>query len=215
MRKVNVLVGLFLFSLTMAFGQTDEMNSDGSNWQIRLRGLYISPAESAEIEAIGGDVDISTAIIPELDFTYFFTDNIAAELILGTSKHDVTAVGTAAGDVGLGDIMLLPPTLSLQYHFTGNDIKPYLGAGLNYTIFYGGDAGEVADDVEYDPALGFAFQGGLDYMLNDKWLINLDVKKLILSTDVTVDATTALGATVGAKVDINPWIFGLGVGMKL
>lgn len=75
--------------------------------------------------------------------------------------------------------------------------------------------GPVADDVDYDTAVGFAFQGGFDFMLNDKWFINVDVKKVFLSTDATINATTALGATVGADVDINPWIFGAGIGIKL
>ena len=87
--------------------------------------------------------------------------------------------------------------------------------GLNYTIFYSVDEGPVADDLDYDNSLGFAGQLGVDYMISDKWFINLDVKKLFLQTDVTVNATTALDATVGADVDINPWLFGLGIGVKL
>ena len=62
--------------------------------------------------------------------------------------------------------------------------------------------------------MGFALQGGFDYPLNDKWFLNLDVKKIFLSTDATVFANTALGAVVGADVKINPWLIGLGVGMK-
>ena len=191
-----------------------EAASEDSPWQARFRVIAVMPSPSATIEAIGGDVDISNAVVPELDFTYFFSENLAAELILGTAKHSVEAIETAAGDIELGDIWLLPPTLTLQYHFNAGSLKPYLGAGLNYTIFYGGDAGPVADGVSYENSLGYAAQLGFDYMLNDKWFINLDVKKLFLGTDVTVDATTALEATVGAEVDINPLILGLGVGMK-
>lgn len=185
-----------------------------TKWQARLRAVVVAPDASADIQAIAGDVDISTAIIPELDFTYFFSENIAAELILGTAKHDVKAVATAVGDIDLGSVWLLPPTLTLQYHFTGMEVKPYVGAGINYTIYYGIDEGPVADAVQYDNSVGFALQGGLDYPLNDKWFLNLDVKKLFLSTDATVFANTALGAVVGADVKINPWLIGLGVGMK-
>jgi outer membrane protein len=202
---------LILFALSPVLAQ-DAPSSP--KWQARLRGVVVAPDESADIEAIGGDVDISTAVIPELDFTYFFTENIAAELILGTAKHDVKAVETAAGDIDLGNVWLLPPTLTVQYHFTGMELKPYVGAGINYTIFYGIDEGPVADAVQYDNAVGFALQGGLDYPLNDKWFLNLDVKKIFLSTDATVFANTALGAVVGADVKINPWLIGLGVGMK-
>lgn len=207
----------FLATLLTLFALSPVLAQDApaaSKWQARLRGLAVVPAESADIQAIGGDVEISTAVVPELDFTYFFTDNIAAELILGTAKHDVKAVATAAGDIDLGSVWLLPPTLTLQYHFTGLPVKPYLGTGINYTIFYGIDEGPVADAVQYDNAVGFALQGGFDYPLNDKWFLNLDVKKIFLSTDATVFANTALGAVVGADVKINPWLIGLGVGMK-
>ena len=206
---LTVLLTLFTLSPVLA-----QDAPSFTKWQARLRGVVVAPDESADIEAIGGDVDISTAVIPEIDFTYFFTENIAAELILGTAKHDVKAVETAVGDIDLGNVWLLPPTLTVQYHFTGMELKPYVGAGLNYTIFYGIDEGPVADAVQYDNAVGFALQGGLDYPLNDKWFLNLDVKKIFLSTDATVFANTAYGAVVGADVKINPWLIGLGVGMK-
>jgi len=196
------------------FGIHNTKETSFSKWQVRLRGLAIVPNESATIQAIGGDVQISNAYIPELDFTYFFTKNIAAELILGTSNHDVKAVSTAAGDIPLGDVWLLPPTLTLQYHFDGEVVRPYFGAGVNYTLFYGADEGPVADKVDYDNSLGFDVQFGFDIFLNDKWFINLDAKYLWLNTTATVNATSALGATVDADVDINPFIAGIGFGMK-
>ena len=215
MRKRILVAVMAVMGLTnLALAQDAPTDNDGK-WQFRLRGIVISPDESADIEAIGGDVDISTAVVPEFDITYFFDDNWSLELILGTAKHDVEAVGTDVGDIDLGSVWLLPPTLTAQYHFTGGDFVPYLGAGPNLTLFYGVDEGPVADDVEYDTAVGFALQGGFDFMLNDKWFLNFDVKKLFLNTTATVDATTALGATVDADVDINPWIFGFGVGLKL
>lgn len=213
MKKTAVLaMALFMAFVNLSIAQD---NDPGSPWQFRLRGIIVTPDESADIEAIGGDADISTAFVPELDITYFFDENWSVELILATAKHDVEAVGTAVGDIDLGHVWLLPPTLTGQYHFTGSDFVPYLGAGVNLTLFYGVDEGPTADDVEYDTALGFALQGGFDFMLNDKWFLNLDVKKLFLNTTATVDATTALEATVDADVDINPWIFGFGVGVKL
>jgi len=193
---------------------TNTTTTDFSQWQVRFRFISVTPSESATIEAIGGDVDISSAFVPELDFTYFFTENWAAELILATTNHDVKAVSTSAGDIKLGDVWLLPPTLTAQYHFTGGALKPYLGVGINYTIFYGVDEGNVADSVDYDNSVGFALQAGFDYALGDKWFLNLDAKQIFLQTDATVNATTALGATVGADVDINPLVIGFGVGMK-
>ncbi len=215
MKKLIIFLLIGTLSSMFVNSQDDTTASnDFSKWQVRLRGLVITPSESATIETIGGDVNISNAFIPELDFTYFFTENIAAELILGTSNHDVKAVNTAAGNIELGDVWLLPPTLTLQYHFTGGALKPYLGAGVNLTLFYGADEGPVADKVDYDSSFGFAFQGGLDYSLSDQWFLNVDIKKILIQTDVTVNATTALGATVGADVDINPLVIGFGIGYR-
>ena len=212
-KSAMVLIAMALGFFNQAISQ--DSSDSSSPWQFRLRGIIITPDESADIETINGDVSISTAFVPEFDITYFFNENWSAELILGTAKHDVEAVGTDVGDIDLGHVWLLPPTLTAQYHFTGGDFVPYLGAGPNLTLFYGVDEGPVADDVEYDASVGFALQGGFDFMISDKWFLNLDVKKLFLNTTATVNATTALGATVDADVDINPWIFGFGFGVKL
>ncbi|MEM6719015.1 MAG: OmpW family outer membrane protein [Bacteroidota bacterium] len=210
----SVFLLLGIFQLT-AQEDTQQKDQDTfKKWQVRARFISIIPNESATIEAIGGDVSISTAYVPELDFTYFFTENWAAELILGTANHDVEAINTAVENIDLGDVWLLPPTLTFQYHYPIGDFKPYLGAGINYTIFYGADEGPVADDVDYDNSFGLAFQAGFDYALNEKWFLNVDVKQIFIQTDATVNATTALGATVGADVDINPLVIGVGIGMK-
>ncbi|MBW8199216.1 OmpW/AlkL family protein [Flagellimonas abyssi] len=215
MRKRILVAAIAVMGLTNLAVAQDAPADNSGKWQFRLRGIVVSPDESADIEAIGGDVDISTSIVPEFDITYFFDDNWSMELILGTTKHDVKAVETAVGEIDLGHVWLLPPTLTGQYHFTGGNLVPYVGAGVNLTLFYGVDEGPTVDDINYDTAVGFALQGGFDYMLNDKWFLNFDVKKLFLNTTATVDATSALGATVDADVDINPWIFGFGIGLKL
>ncbi|MCR9229127.1 MAG: outer membrane beta-barrel protein [Flavobacteriaceae bacterium] len=215
MRKRILLAAIAVMGLTNLAIAQDAPADNSGKWQFRLRGIVVSPDESADIEAIGGDVDISTSIVPEFDITYFFDDNWSMELILGTTKHDVKAVETAVGEIDLGHVWLLPPTLTGQYHFTGGNLVPYVGAGVNLTLFYGVDEGPTVDDIDYDTAVGFALQGGFDYMLNDKWFLNFDVKKLFLNTTATVDASSALGATVDADVDINPWIFGFGIGLKL
>lgn len=191
--------------------------ADAGDWQFRLRAIVVEPDEGADITPIGGDVDISTSVVPEFDITYFFTDNIAAELILGVTPHDVEAVGTALGDVDLGDVTLLPPTLTVQYHFNPDgQVRPYAGVGVNYTLFFNEDlpTGTVLDSIDYDPSLGFALQAGVDYMLNERWFLNFDLKKVWINTDVTIDATTNLSAIVEADVDIDPWIFGVGVGWR-
>ncbi|SDW93498.1 outer membrane protein [Lutibacter oricola] len=214
----KLLFSLLVLGLVSVNTFAQETSEDYSKWQIRLRGLVIEPDQKAEVEIIKGNVDVGTQFIPELDFTYFFSKNWAAELILGTTKHDVNTIdsdltllgGPSSAEVDLGNVWLLPPTLTLQYHFNGDKAHPYLGAGVNYTMFYNVDAGDVVD-VDYENAFGVAMQAGIDFDLNDKWFINADVKYIFLSTDVTVNAGAAI---LDADVDINPFIAGIGIGRR-
>lgn len=202
--------------------------ADDNPWMVRGRVLGVLPDESADLSvgnaALAGSVDIGDQYVPELDITYFFNDNIAVELILAVTPHDVDAVGVTVpgaldnATVDLGDVWLLPPTLTLQYHFdTGTQFKPYVGAGVNATFFFDEDKGSVADGIDYDPSFGGALQVGVDYDLDGEpggWLLNADIKKVWINTDVTVDFSSALGATVDADVDINPTVVGIGFGYK-
>ncbi|MEG0982041.1 OmpW/AlkL family protein [Algoriella sp.] len=208
-----VLSGLLLS--TLSFGQ------EAGELHMRVRATGVVPMENATIETIGGNVNLTNNLIPEVDFTYYFTKNIAAELILGTSKHEVVAVNTALGNLDLGRVMLLPPTLNLQYHFyPTKNLKPYIGAGLNYTIFYDEGQGKgrnaAITNVDYDNNLGYSFQLGFDYKINDKLYWNVDVKKVYLNTDVEVGAALPAGQVyVPADVDLNPWLISTGIGFKL
>lgn len=204
-----------------------------NEWNIRLRAIGILPQESATIGVIGGDINLSNSFAPELDFTYFFANNFSAELILGTARHKVStsasnlnAVGGAsAANVNLGKVWLLPPTLTLQYHLpTGTAFKPYIGAGVNYTIFYNADKGPVVQNIDYKNKFAFATQLGIDYDVSKKVFINIDVKKIFLSTNVTVDAANLTPAAnpslaptlknINADVKINPWVVGVGLGYR-
>ena len=215
---VFAIMAMSLMTVNFVNAQERESSNDFKRWQVRVRGVgVVTPDQSAKIGIIGGDVQISDTFIPELDFTYFFTEHLAAELILGTAKHDVKAINTVAGDIDLGSAWLLPPTLTAQYHFYVSDkkiVKPYIGAGINYTLFYNVKSGTVAD-VKYENSLGYAAQVGIDLNLTDKFFINIDAKRLFLKTDVTVDATNLVAdLMVPAEVTIDPWLFGIGVGMR-
>lgn len=186
--------------------------SDGA-FMARVRGIVVAPMnEELSTGAIpGADASISTAVVPELDLTYFFTDNIAAELILAVTPHDVDGEGALQG-ADLGDVLLLPPTLTVQYHF--NDLgawKPYVGAGVNYTFFLNENAGQFTD-IDYDDAFGFALQAGVDYEIAEGVYLNADVKYIFLETDWTLETTP--GNRIGGSVDINPLIVGVGIGYR-
>lgn len=189
-------------------GAGSVLADDKSPWQIRMRMIDVVPQESSTV-SIGGEATADNSLVPEIDITYFWSKHFATELILATSKHNINAVGTALGDVDLGHTWVLPPTLLAQYHFNPDGkLRPYVGAGINYTFFYSEDSGAM-DKISYDDGFGFALQGGIDIGLNEHWMLNADVKKIWLNTDVSIN-----DGAVTADVDLNPWVFGVGFGYR-
>lgn len=202
---------LLLAATAIAMTAAAPAFADQGDWLIRLRAIDVMPNESADIDPIGGDVDIDNSIVPELDITYFFQDQWAVELILGVTPHDVAAVGTAAGDVDLGDVTLLPPTLTVQYHFNPEgSVRPYAGAGVNFTHFFDESlpSGSALTSIDYDNSFGFAVQAGIDFDMGNDWFFNVDAKYIDINTDVTIDGA------ITADVDIDPIVFGLGFGRR-
>lgn len=187
---------------------------DLSPFQVKLGASWIQPEESATISTIGGGVDISDEVVPTLQIEYFFNENISAELLCCVATHDVVATNTAIGDVDLGQVSHFPPTVTLKYHWTDfGAFKPYVGAGVNYTTFYDDElpAGGPVTAISYDDSFGGALQAGFDYQLDRHWSLNLDVRKIWISTDVSL---TAGAATIAADVDINPVIVTVGTGYR-
>lgn len=208
--KKNVLLGLLLLCSFAVYAQPKTTSTEkDSKWKVRLRAIAVIPTSVSYELSAASDVKISSSIVPELDFTYFFTKNLAAELILGTTPHTVK-LQTGTTKTNLGKVWLLPPTLNLQYHFPVDGITPYIGAGINYTIFYG--AKDDGASLSYTNSVGFSTQLGADFKVSDKWYINLDIKKLFLKTDVTLKGTPN---TVLNGVKIDPWVIGLGIGTRL
>ena len=191
----------------------DDMNvgKSAGSVMVRLRGLSIMPETSSSISAIGGHVDTSTTFDPEVDASYFFTDNIAAEIIAATTRHRITANDTALGKVDVGMVRLLPPTLTAQWHFMPHQVlSPYVGAGINYTWFFDTSVPHnPVSKVSYDNAFGEVIQAGLDYNISGRWFLNLDVKQLFLSTTAKIN-----NGAIRADVDLNPTIVGAGIGYR-
>ena len=178
----------------------------GSPWVIRARAVNIDPADK---DRTGLGLSLSRKTIPEVDISYFITPNLAAELILTVpQRHTLRSNG-----VRIGTVKHLPPTLTLQYHFNPDgQFRPYLGAGLNYTRFSSARfepavQAALAPSIEKQ-SVGLALQAGFDVMLDPRWSINLDIKKLKMDTEVR-----SKGASVG-KFKIDPLLIGVGVGYR-
>lgn len=169
----------------------------------RVRAISIRPDvhTSGTLSALGTSVNEAT--VPEVDFTYMIRDHIGLELILGTSRHKVTST---AGS--LGGLSVLPPTLTLQYHFNPQGrVRPYVGAGVNYSWFYNDKLTYGGEGVQVKhSSFGPALQIGVDVQVSKKIFVNLDLKKLWMRTDPTLG-----GQSLGV-LHIDPWVIGVGVG---
>lgn len=195
---VSSLSALFVLAALSFSGIVQAAQGD---WLVRGRIIHINPDASSS--ALNLDVNSRTTI--EADFSYFVANNVAIELILATKRHQVTA-----GGANVGHVSHLPPTITAQYHFMPQaTFRPYIGAGLNYTRFYDIDLGGgtlTVDKSSFGPAL----QAGADIGITKTMFLNFDVKYIWMDTDVKVKAT---GAHL-ANLKINPWIIGVGVGIK-
>ena len=188
---------------------------------VRARAILVAPTEES-----GGvkptfpndEVSVTDAVAPEVDFTYFVTDNVGLELIAATTKHNVKGKGGLAPVGELADTWALPPTLTLQYHFAPKaKIRPYVGVGVNYTIFYSEDASEGLEsaigntEVHLKNSFGYALQAGVDVDVSKRFFVNLDVK--YIDMDTTARLTT--GSLVNrVNVSLDPIVAGIGVGMR-
>jgi len=158
---------------------------------------------------IGGEPHASATATPQLDLTYFMTPNFAVNVIAATSRHDVSVRNLAGGNIDLGRVWALPPTVTLQYHpLPASRFSPYLGVGLNYTVFYGEGGGRSAgiNSVDVENAWGVAVNAGVDYEISPNLLANFDVKRLWLRPDVSVNQ-----GAVRAEANLDPWIIGTSI----
>jgi len=172
----------------------------------------VSPDANNAITAGGAPtglhVDISDSVMPTLGFTYFLTDHIAVEAILGSTDHTIRAVGPGT-NVKVAETWVLPPVVSLQYHFFPKArFSPYVGAGVNDMIYYGGSNYNGFQTHLHNSA-GAAVQFGADYAIRGAWAANLDVKKIFVESDAIIN-----GGALRSNVDLNPWVISLGVGRR-
>lgn len=162
----------------------------------------VTPDNSSSLTT-AGRIDVDPNIRPTITGEYFIADNIGIELLAAWPfEHDINLVGTGK----IGKTKHLPPTLSLQYHFTNQSaVTPFLGAGVNYTYFFD-DAGTGAlagTSLDLSDSWGLALHAGLDYAITDRGSLRADIRYIDIETDVKVG-----GAPIG-KVKIDPWVFGV------
>lgn len=222
--RTSLFVGLAAAGLLASTASAQAQDNAGiaaGDWLVRLRGIVVAPNEKSDGIAPGiptGRVGVTNSVMPEVDFTYMATDHIGAELIVSSTRHDLQGREAISSLGKVGHTWVLPPTLTLQYHFlpkTG--VRPYLGAGMNYTTFYSAKASDSLNkalgktDISLKDSVGYALQAGVDIDINKKFFLNLDVKYIDMGTTARLNT----GGTVNqTHVQLNPLVFGFGVGTR-
>ncbi|EIO4612306.1 TPA: outer membrane protein OmpW [Vibrio parahaemolyticus] len=185
---------------------------------LRVGAASVVPNDSSD-KILGSQeelkVDSNTQL--GLTFGYMFTDNISLELLAATPfSHDISTDLLGLGDIA--DTKHLPPTLMVQYYFgePQSKFRPYVGAGLNYTIFFDEGFNNKAKnvgltDLKLDDSFGLAANVGVDYMINDQWFLNASAWYANIETEATYKFG---GAKQKTDVKINPWIFMISGGYK-
>jgi outer membrane protein len=196
---------------------------DAGDWYVRVGFTNVDPDDP------NGDIDLGVIdpALPVADInvddawsltftgSWQWTDNWAVELLAAVPfEHDIKVDGLGK----VGKTKHLPPTLSLQYHFLPKaTIQPYVGAGVNYTLFFDDEEDGTLKDLGgslsiEDNSFGIAGQIGADWILNDNWFLNVDLRYIAIDTEAEVTIPDV--GTIKEDVDIDPWVYGINVGYK-
>ena len=231
MHKSLLSASLFALALAAPLAQAHE----AGDILIRAGAITVNPkADSSHVKVdrgnlagmdLEGKATMSSDTQLGLNFAYMLTNHIGIELLAATPfEHDVKVKGTIlpAANGKLGTLKHLPPTLSVVYYplDSKSAFQPYVGAGINYTWIYDEHVGSSAqgqgfNNFKAENSWGWAAQVGMDYMINDKWMINGQVRYIDISTKATVE-NSALPAGTRAKVnvDVDPMVYMVGIGYK-
>ena len=195
-----------------------------------VRGGYavVAPQSSSDETTVGlGDVArVDDGNSLGISLTYMLRPDFGVE-VLGALpfSHDIRGTGALSG-VDIGKTRHLPPTISLQwYPQVAGNFHPYLGAGLNYTVFFGEKTtseftaavaglapGTTSTDLKLDDSFGLALQAGCDYRINDRWSLNAAVWNIDIETEADISANGAHLTTVDVQID--PWVYMIGAGYR-
>ncbi len=180
---------------------------------LNVRVTEVAPTGSDPITTLAGAgtglrAKVDHDVMPTIGVTYFLTNHLAIEAIAGTTRHTVRAKAPGT-DIKVRETWVLPPVVTLQYHFAPEArVSPYIGAGVNYMLFYAG-SDRNGFNLRIDDGFGAALQAGVDIAARDRWTVNLDAKKIFFETDA-VDRSKSLKT----KVTLNPWVLSAGVGYR-
>jgi len=193
----TLITGALLMALA-----SPALATEAGDWSFSVGVHSVDPASDNGTLADGAfEVDVASDWEPTITAEYFFSPNLGLEILASLPfDHDISLNGVEAGST-----KHLPPTFTLQYHFDGEKVSPFIGAGINYTLFFDQDTTGPLEGAELDlgNSWGLTARAGLDFKLSDKQAIRVDVRWMDIDTDVSVN-----GDEVGT-VDIDPIVYGI------
>ena len=220
--KRNMTLAAAVAVMTLATGAASgAMAQTAHDWQVARKGDWIVTGRITDVSSgaddsiftsggvdTGLNVDVGNSTMPTLGFTYFLTDNISVEAILGATQHEIRAQGGMT-DVAVHETWVLPPVVTLQYRpMPEARVSPYVGAGINYMLFFDGED-KNGFTVDLEDGFGYALQAGADIAVTGPWTLNVDVKKVWFDTEATVN-----GGALTSDVNLDPWVVSVGIGRK-
>ena len=217
LRHMLVASGLLALAALPAFAD------EPATWILRAGVGAVQP-ESKNLTFTDGidtfQIDVANASSMTLGATYMINPNWAVDLLASMPfEHDIRA--TINGDSArIGKVSQLPPTLSVQYHFSPDaNFSPYVGLGLNWTTFFNEKlvsamADQGVDTLKLKDSFGIAGQLGADWAINNNWLVNLDVRYVNIETKASVDGSAFDGPTNIGTIKIDPIVYALNLGYR-
>ncbi|MCW9060035.1 MAG: outer membrane beta-barrel protein [Gammaproteobacteria bacterium] len=195
-----------LVAAAIALGSGSSLALEQGDWIVRLGAAHVNPDASSDTVA-GSTLDVGNDTQLGITLGYMYTDNIGIGLLAATPfKHDIELVGTGT----VAETKHLPPTLTLQYHFAPkSNVRPYVGAGINYTNFFSekGKGALAGSSIKLDDSWGLAAEAGVDIDINDRWFVSGQVWYLDIDTKADIS-----GVANNVNVDIDPWVVMIGIG---
>ena len=213
--KRSLFVSFLLAIIVGAAGTADAQTPE---WRLGGRALWVSAGTtSGELGATGSRLDLGSGPGLEFDATMMFSDLIGVELSLGASRHRLDLVGGDWHGIDGGPVWLVPLTALVQYHVqVYGPWDPYFGLGITWVGGFSSLSSDLRDagveDLDFKGGAGLAAQAGVNYQINNRWYANLDISYLGASLDAKV--RTDEGDLPTVKLDIKPWVIGLGFGYK-
>ena len=208
------------FSLALLFlvAASGPALAQSPEWRVGGRALYVASATTSdELGDTGLTLDMKSGFGLDFEASVMFSQRFGAEFSIGATAHRLDLTGGECCDVDGGRVWLVPLTAIAQYHVqVYGQWDPYIGLGITYIAPIYKLSTDLSDagieELDIEGGAGLAAQVGLNYRLDNRWYVNLDLRYLDVSLEARVSTDEADLPPV--TLDIKPFVIGLGVGYR-